>query len=50
MKLSEKQERLINQLEKLWNFLDARFKDYKLKTHDFRLIVLLHMTVAAHRC
>jgi hypothetical protein len=49
MKLSEKQAQWINQLEELWNFLDARLKSYKMKTHDLRLIVLLHMTVAAHR-
>jgi len=49
MILSKKQERLLNQLVKLWNFLDVRLKSYKLKTHDFRLIVLLNMTLAVHR-
>jgi sugar/nucleoside kinase (ribokinase family) len=49
MKLSEKQERWIIELEDLWNFFEARLKSYKLKTHDFRLIVLLNMTLAVHR-
>lgn len=49
MILSKKQERLLNQLVKLWSFLDVRLKSYKLKTHDFRLIVLLNMTLAVHR-
>src|SRR6266516_6483078 len=49
MKLSKKQERWIKQLEELWNFLDILLKSYKLKTHDLRLIVLLHLTVASHR-
>jgi hypothetical protein len=49
MKLSEKQERWIRQLEELWNFFDARLINYSLKTNDLRLGLLLHMTVAVHR-
>jgi hypothetical protein len=49
MKLSEKQERWIQQLEELWNFFDARLKNYSLKTNDLRFGLLLHMTVAVHR-
>src|ERR1700692_4084971 len=49
MKLSEKQERWIQQLEELWNFFYARLKNYSLKTNDLRFGLLLHMTVAVHR-
>src|SRR5260370_16898043 len=49
MRLSKKQERFLSQLEELWNFFDARLKNYSLKTSDLRLGLLLTLTVAAHR-
>ncbi len=49
MKLSEKQERWIKQLEKLWNFFDARLNSNSLKSPELRLQILLTQSVAAHR-
>lgn len=49
MQLSENQEQWIKQLEELWIFFDARLKNFRLKTNDKRLGLLLHMTEAVHR-
>ena len=49
MKLTKKQHQWIKQLEDLWNFFDARLKNYSLKTSDLRLQLLLTLTVATHR-
>jgi len=49
MRLSKKQERFLSQLEELWNFFDARLKNYKPRNNNFRLLMLLHMTLAVHR-
>jgi len=49
MKLTKKQHQWIKQLEDLWNFFDARLKNYGLKTSDLRLQLLLTLTVATHR-
>ena len=49
MKLTKKQERWIKELEELWNFFDARLRNYSLRTSDLRLKLLLALTIAAHR-
>ena len=48
MRLSKKQERFLSQLEELWNFFDARLKNYSLESDDLRLKLLLTMTIAVH--
>src|SRR4051794_20295516 len=49
MKLSEKQQRWIKQLEELWDFFDKRLRNCSLKSDDLRFKLLLTTTIAVHR-
>lgn len=49
MELSQKQERFLSQLEELWSFFDACLKNCKPTNHNFRPLMLLHVTLAVHR-